>query len=101
MLIHTEIPSFFSSNPGFPLLKFRFSCHRERFEIPITELIWIEIPRFKNGNYFIEITLWDGCSPVNLLHIFRSPFPKNTYGRLLLYLAPYQTFTMEIFRKNS
>ena len=28
---------------------------------------------------FIEITVWHGCSPVNLLHIFRIPFfPKNT-----------------------
>ena len=25
-----------------------------------------------------------GCSPVNLLHIFRTPFPKNTSGGLLL-----------------
>ena len=25
-----------------------------------------------------------GCSPVNLLHIFRTPFPKNTFGWLLL-----------------
>ena len=25
-----------------------------------------------------------GCSPVNLLHIFRTPFYKNTYGGLLL-----------------
>ena len=33
---------------------------------------------------FIEITLWHGCSPVNLLHIFRTPFPKNTSGGLLL-----------------
>ena len=33
---------------------------------------------------FIEITLGHGCSPVNLLHIFRIPFPKNTSGRLLL-----------------
>ena len=24
------------------------------------------------------------CSPVNLLHIFRTPFPKNTSGGLLL-----------------
>ena len=29
---------------------------------------------------FIEITLWHGCSPVNLLHIFRTPFLKNTSG---------------------
>ena len=33
---------------------------------------------------FIEITLLHGCSPVNLLHSFRTPFLKNTYGRLLL-----------------
>ena len=33
---------------------------------------------------FIEITLQHECSPVNLLHIFRTPFPKNTSGGLLL-----------------
>ena len=33
---------------------------------------------------FIEITLRHGCSPVNLLHIFRTAFLKNTSGRLLL-----------------
>ena len=33
---------------------------------------------------FIEITLRDGCSPVNLLHIFRTLFLKNTSGWLLL-----------------
>ena len=27
---------------------------------------------------FIEITLSHGCSPVNLLYIFTTPFPKNT-----------------------
>ena len=33
---------------------------------------------------FIEIALRHGCSPVNLLHTFRTPFYKNTYGGLLL-----------------
>ena len=33
---------------------------------------------------FIEITLQHGCSPVNLLHIFRTPFPKDTSGGLYL-----------------
>ena len=33
---------------------------------------------------FIEISFRHGCSPVNLLHIFRILFPKNTPGRLLL-----------------
>ena len=32
----------------------------------------------------IEITLRHACSPVNLLHIFRTPFFKNTYGGLFL-----------------
>ena len=35
---------------------------------------------------FIEITLRDGFSPVNLLHIFQNIFPKNTCGRLLLHI---------------
>ena len=33
---------------------------------------------------FIENALWHGCSPVNLLLIFRTLFPKNTSGQLLL-----------------
>ena len=38
----------------------------------------------KDASNFIEITLRHGCSPVNLLHIFRAPFPKNSSGGLLL-----------------
>ena len=34
---------------------------------------------------FIEIARWHGCSPVNLLHIFRTPFARNTSGWLLLH----------------
>ena len=33
---------------------------------------------------FIEITLRQGSSIVNLLHIFRTPFPKNTFGEVVL-----------------
>ena len=33
---------------------------------------------------FIEIVPGHGCSPVNLLLIFRTPFLNNTSGRLLL-----------------
>ena len=32
---------------------------------------------------FIEIRLRHGCSTINLLHIFRTPFHKNTLERLL------------------
>ena len=35
---------------------------------------------------FIEIAHWHGCFPVNLLHIFKTPFPRNTSGLLLLLL---------------
>ena len=39
------------------------------------------------GRIVISIKLLrNGCSPVNLLHISRSPFPKNTSGELLLKL---------------
>ena len=34
---------------------------------------------------FIEIALRYRCSPVNLLHIFRTRFSRNTPGRLLLF----------------
>ena len=37
---------------------------------------------------FNKVTLRHGCSPVHLLHIFRTPLPKSTSGRLLLYLEP-------------
>ena len=41
--------------------------------------------KFKQSN-FIEITLWHGCSPVNLLHTFKTTFPQGTSGGLLLWL---------------
>ena len=33
---------------------------------------------------FNKIALWHGCSPVNLLHVFRKPFPRNNSRQLLL-----------------
>ena len=33
---------------------------------------------------FIEITIRHGCSLINLLHIFRTGFYKNTSGGLIL-----------------
>ena len=39
---------------------------------------------------FIEIALRDGCSPVNLLHIFRTPFSRNTFAWLLLELYVFE-----------
>ena len=39
-------------------------------------------PKWPQCN-FVEITLWYGCSPVNLLHILRTPFYKNISKGLL------------------
>ena len=52
----------------------------------------------KNCN-FIEITLPHGCSPVNLLHLFRAAFRKNTYGGLLL--AIQSSFTNSYSARNT
>ena len=38
---------------------------------------------------FIEIALRHGCSPVNLLHIFGTPFPRNTSEWLSLALEGF------------
>ena len=38
----------------------------------------------KLQNNFTEITLWHVCSPINLVHIFRTLFLKNTSEGLLL-----------------
>ena len=32
----------------------------------------------------VELILRHGCSPANLMHILRIPFPKNNFGWLLL-----------------
>ena len=45
---------------------------------------------------FTEITLWHWCSPVNLLHTFRTPFPKSTSGELLLTLVAVNYFLKKV-----
>ena len=45
-----------------------------------------------------DFTLRYGCSPVNLLHIFNTLFPKNNSGGLLLYkCTSLQTLCIELF----
>ena len=36
------------------------------------------------------------CSPINVLHIFKTPFHKNTYGGLLLYYVSYIIFRKQL-----
>ena len=71
---------FRSSHPDVFLRKGVLKiCSKFAGEHPCRSVISIKLQ-----SNFIEITLWHGCSPVNLLHILRTPFPKNTSGRLLL-----------------
>ena len=63
------------------VLRERYSENMQQFtaQHPCRNAISIKLQRS-----FIEITLRHGYSPVNLLHIFRKPLPKNTSRRLLL-----------------
>ena len=55
-------------------------CSKFTGEHPCRSVISIKLQ-----SNFIESTLWHGCCPVNLLHIFRrTAFSKNTSGGLLL-----------------
>ena len=47
---------------------------------------------------FVEITLRHGCSPVNLLYIFKPPFPKNTSGWLLLMITSIVSLFLPVNR---
>ena len=57
-------------------------CSKFTGEQPCRSVISIKL----QGN-FIEITLRHGCSPVSLLHIFRTPITKNISGQLLLFVS--------------
>ena len=56
-------------------------CRKFTGEHPCWSVISIKLQ-----SNFIEITLWPGCCPINLLHFSRAPFSKKTNGGLLLYL---------------
>ena len=57
-------------------------CSKLTGEHPCRSVISI-----KMQSNFIEVALRHGCSPVILLHIFRTPFVKNTSGWLLLHIV--------------
>ena len=53
---------------------------------------WRNMILIKLRSKFIQIARRHECPPVNLLHIFRTPFPRNTSGWLLLWLlTPFVT----------
>ena len=54
---------------------------------------------------FIELIPWHACSPVNLNHIFRTPFPNNTSGRtasvlMQLEKSPLGVLILSFFTKH-
>ena len=54
---------------------------------------------------FIELIPWHACSPVNLNHIFRTPFPNNTSGRtasvlMQLEKSPLDVLILSFFTKH-
>ena len=65
-------------------------CSKFSREHPCRIVISVKLQRS-----FIEIALRHGCSPVHLLHIFRTPFPKSTPGRLFLTLLVWYVHAAE------
>ena len=73
--------------PSRGVLKKRYSQNMQNYGMPKCD--------FRSN--FIEIALWHGCSPVNLLHIFKAPLPNNTSGRLLLKIAAQAIWAAQAF----
>ena len=65
-------------------------CSKFTGEQPCRSVISIKLQ-----SSFIEIIILHDCSSVNLLHIFRIPFPRSTSGRLLLNYRRFPTFGLE------
>ena len=73
-----------------------------------TYLLDIKVKRYriyradrKLQSNFIEITFRHGCSSVSLLHIFRTPFPKNTSSGIPLNFEWYFLVCVQIITKNN
>ena len=55
----------------------------------------------KVAKHFIEIARWHGCSPVNLLHVFKAPFPENNSAGLFLEVATVTSHTLNSSTENT
>ena len=79
-IFYDDSKIFRSSHPEVSLRKgIRKICSKFTGEHPYGSVISIKLQ-----SNFIGITLRQGCSPVNLLHIFRTPLLINTSRWLLL-----------------
>ena len=76
-----KITGYFQQQPSRSVLRKKCSENMQQ--------IYKRIPMlkcdFKKSQSNSQIALRHGCSPVNLLCIFRKPFPKNISGGLLPY----------------
>ena len=51
---------------------------RSDYKLKVSMTLWRWTLSCKFAAYLYSEAALHGCSPVNLLHIFRTPFPKNT-----------------------
>ena len=96
--------SFFSKFNSLPVsrrdnIKKNLMCNQKKI------LCAISLGQVSRNRSFANFALRHGWSPANLLHIFRTPFFRNTSGQLLLgvgktYLGPHRTSMTELFSKN-
>ena len=70
-------------------------CSKFTGEHPSRSVISIKLQR-----NFVKITLQHGCSLVNLLHVFRTPFHKNISGRLLLQYVSLNVSTFKAWLQS-
>ena len=94
---NNEIKWYISSHPNVFLEKaIPKTCSKFTGEHLCQSVISIKLQ-----SNFIEIKLRHECSPVNLLHIFRTPFLKNTSRGLLLMICCFilkALFLYKIFK---
>ena len=72
----------FLKNPKQSLHRLFITCHRVRYQKKLMKRN--RKMKILGLNFLIKITLRRGCSPVNLLHIFRTPSYRNASEELLL-----------------
>ena len=52
--------------------------------------------QFTGEHPCLSVTLCHGCSAVNLLYIFRTPFRKNSYGVLVLVILEMKDQSLQV-----
>ena len=82
--LDVRLGSEYTSTPKQPTRKVLRKMCSENMQQFTGENQCRSVISIKLQSSFIEIRFRYGCSPVDLLHIFRTPFYKSTSGGLLL-----------------